>query len=27
MMLHSLNQLPSDQTGVFIGEDGKEIPW
>ena len=27
MMLHSLNQLPANQTGVFIGEDGKEIPW
>ena len=27
MMLHSLNQLPSDKTGIFIGEDGKEIPW
>jgi hypothetical protein len=26
-MLHSLNQLPANQTGVFIGEDGEEIPW
>jgi NAD(P)-dependent dehydrogenase (short-subunit alcohol dehydrogenase family) len=27
LMLNSLNQLPSDKTGIFIGEDGKEIPW
>jgi len=27
LMLNSLNQLHGDQSGIFIGEDGKEIPW
>ena len=27
MMLDSLEKLPQDKTGIFIGEDGKEIPW
>ena len=27
LMLESLSQIPSNQTGIFIGEDGKEIPW
>ena len=27
MMLESLENLPKDKTGIFIGEDGIEIPW
>ena len=27
MMLNSLKNLPFHKTGIFIGEDGKEIPW
>ncbi|MDG1138734.1 MAG: SDR family oxidoreductase [Opitutales bacterium] len=27
MMLHTLENLKGDETGVFIGEDGIEIPW
>ena len=27
MMLNALESLPSDQTGIFIGEDGVQIPW
>ena len=27
MMLHALEKLPHDKTGIFIGEDGEPIPW
>jgi NAD(P)-dependent dehydrogenase (short-subunit alcohol dehydrogenase family) len=27
MMLNALENLPPDQTGIFIGEDGVQIPW
>ena len=27
LMLNSLEKLPENKTGIFIGEDGKEIPW
>jgi NAD(P)-dependent dehydrogenase (short-subunit alcohol dehydrogenase family) len=27
MMLNALESLPKDQTGIFIGEDGVQIPW
>jgi hypothetical protein len=27
MMLNALENLPKDKTGIFVGEDGVQIPW
>jgi hypothetical protein len=27
MMIHALEKIPHDKTGIFIGEDGEPIPW
>ena len=27
MMLNTLKHLSIEHTGIFIGEDGEEVPW